>query len=45
VAPEGYTDEDIDRAHQEYLFNGGDPDISFIVIKFVSPSTPGENVV
>ena len=34
-APDGCTDEDIDKAHQEYIRDGGDPDIPFIVIHFV----------
>ncbi len=35
-APDGCTDEDIVKAKKEYLENGGDPDILFFVIEFVS---------
>lgn len=35
-APDDCTGEDIEKAHQEYIGNGGDPDTPFFIVKFVS---------
>ncbi len=34
--PDGYTQEDIKKAHQEYILNGGDPDTPFFIVKYES---------
>lgn len=35
-APDGATKEDIEKAHQEYIRDGGDPDTPFFTVQFVS---------
>ena len=34
--PDDCTDEDIKKAHQEYIRNGGDPDTPFFIVKYES---------